>query len=311
MKPEIVVVGSVNNDMTIQTDHLPGVGETVIGGQFFAAQGGKGANQAVAAARLGAKVTFVARLGRDAFGEASFKAYQAEGMILDHLIWDDQSPTGVALILIDREGRNYISVASGANLRLSPHDVERAEAAIAGADVLLLQLEVPPAASIKAAEIARRHGVRVILNPAPAAPLPDELLSLVDYLTPNDTELEMLLSSLPPESKTADLPSNRIKALVVTLGSSGAQIIEGGQRRTVPAFVVDAVDTTAAGDAFNAGLAMALARGLALDEAVRYANAVSALSVTRLGAQTSLPYAAEVDSFLDRQERISNFAQAC
>lgn len=298
MNPKIVVVGSVNNDMTIRTDRLPQVGETVIGGQFFAAQGGKGANQAVAAARLGAQVTFVARLGRDAFGEASFKAYQAEGMCLDYLAWDREAPTGVALILVDHAGRNYLSVASGANLRLSAQDVERAETAIAGADGLLLQLEVPLTANIKAAEIARRHGVQVILNPAPAVPLPDEFLVLVDYLTPNETELATLLHPSPPEGEALDALSRRIKALVITLGSKGAQIVESGQQRTVPAFAVDAVDTTAAGDAFNAGLAVALARGAPLDEAVRYANAVGALSVTRLGAQTSLPCAEEVDCFL-------------
>ena len=196
MKPKVVVVGSANTDMVVQVDDIPRLGETVLGGKFIKAQGGKGANQAVAAARLGAEVTFVARLGRDAFGESSASAYQVEGINTDFLIWDDDAPSGVALIMINRNGENIIAVAPGANGRLSPADVQAAESVFQSADAVLVQLEIPLDAVQTAVDLARRHHARVILNPAPAIHLPDPILRSVDFLTPNESELAVLAGNL-------------------------------------------------------------------------------------------------------------------
>ena len=300
--PKIVVVGSANTDLVLQLPRLPKVGESVIGPRFLQALGGKGANQAVAAARLGADVTFVCKLGRDEYGRACYQAYQAEGMHLEHVFWDDETASGVAFIFVSENGENLIGVAPGANMRLAAGEVQQAEAAIAAADCLLIQLEVPLAADLKAVQIARRHGVPVILNPAPPDNIPVELLEQVDYLTPNETELDFFSRSFAglagsPQAAFAWL-SRRVPHLLVTLGAQGCRIVANTQDELIPAFAVKAVDTTAAGDAFNGALAMALARGLALRDAARFANAVGALAVTRLGAMNSLPTAAEVDVFL-------------
>jgi ribokinase len=303
-KAKIVVVGSANSDFVVRVPQLPAKGETVLGDQFQVARGGKGANQAVAAARLGGAVTFVARLGDDSLGHEALNGYQQEGIQTNFMVLDKESPSGVALILVDENGDNCIAVAPGANGRLSPQDVLAAEKAIADADCLLLQLEIPLESVWTAADLARRYHVRVILNPAPAQPLSPDLLRLIDILTPNEREAA-LLAELPSERplETPDFFTNlanwlTIPNLIVTLGAKGAAILSPGQEQVIPAFSITAVDTTAAGDAFNGALAVALARGESLAQAVRFANAAGAISATRAGAQPSLPTAAEVDHLL-------------
>lgn len=301
----IVVVGSANVDLVAQTPHLPEPGETVLGSGFMTAMGGKGANQAVGAARLGAAVTFVARVGDDAFGQQCLAAYAREGIDTRYVNITPETPTGIALIAVAADGENTIIVASGANMTLTPDDVARAEPAFQGADVLVLQLEVPLETSIAAARLAHRHNLRVVLNPAPAQRLPDELLREIDIITPNRIELAQMMRLSEAEVQAlpdAELAHTALKlgppAVVITLGAEGALVADSGGWIRVPAFEVRAVDTTAAGDAFNAGLAVALARGADLVDAVRYANACGALAATKLGAQPSLPTGAEVERLL-------------
>jgi ribokinase len=300
----VLVVGSANYDMTIQTDRLPSVGETVLGGRFIKALGGKGANQAVAAARLGAEVTFVCRLGEDAFGETCFQSYEAEGIFLEYVVWDRKASTGVALIMIDARGRNYLSVDSGANMNLTPDDVERArEAFVHNADILLLQLEVSDAVNLTAARIAKSFGARVILNPAPFHPIPDELLPLIDIITPNQVELAGLMENAGFENEKDLL--QYIPNVVMTLGENGARILNATGVTEIPPCRVQAVDTTGAGDAFNGALAVSLAQGKTLEEAVAYANQAGALTVTRLGAQPSLPTLEELQAFRRSLEEVN------
>ncbi len=301
MQPKIVVIGSANTDMVVRTERIPSPGETVLGGEYQMGQGGKGANQAVAAARLGGEVTFVARLGRDALGRESYAAYQAEGINLDFLIWDETGPSGVALIIVNQAGENIIAVAPGANAHLSPADIQAAEPAIRNADCLLLQLEIPLQTVQAAVDLAARHQVRVILNPAPAAALPSALLSKVDLLTPNETEAA-LLAEVSTEQDPAQLgrllrQKYGVRQVVITLGKAGA-LICGDRAERLPAFAVRPVDTVGAGDAFNGSLAVALGRGADLRAAVRFANAAAALSTTRPGAQSAMATAAEVDGML-------------
>lgn len=306
MKPKIVVVGSANTDFVVHLPHLPAKGETALGDQFHVVRGGKGANQAVAAARLGGEVTFVARLGNDDFGREALSAYQTEGLHTDYVVLDKELPSGVALIMVSQAGDNLIAVAPGANGRLSPQDVLAAESAIAEADCLLLQLETPLETVRTAAELAHRHQVRVILNPAPAQRLATDLLKLVDVLTPNEREAAFLVGSgddslkrLENHDFLSDLSSRvNVPTLIVTLGSKGAWFRSQGQEVRVPAFPVVPLDTTAAGDAFNGALAVALARGENLFQAIAWANAAGAISTTRAGAQPSLPRAAELEQFI-------------
>jgi ribokinase len=304
-QPRIVVIGSANTDMVVKAPRIPGPGETVLGGRFVMAAGGKGANQAVAAARLGAHVTMVACLGQDVFGRQTKENLTRDGIDTSHLIWDGQAPSGIALIMLSEEGENSIAVAPGANAELTPADVERAEEAIRHADVLLLQLEVPLAAVRRGIELARRHRVRVILNPAPAAPVPGELLAQVDLLTPNEHEAALLTGVRAEGAEGAEraaraLLARGVRVLVMTLGSRGALIATPEGMDLVPAFRVEPVDTTGAGDAFNGALATVWGRGEPLREAVRYANAAAALATTVMGAQPSLPRAEAVAAFLAR-----------
>ena len=304
MAAKIVVVGSANTDMVIKTERLPKPGETVLGGQFATVQGGKGANQAVAAARLGGKVTFVTRLGTDSFGRIAAAAYQTEGINLDFLVWDDAAPSGVALILVNKNGENIIAVAPGANANLAPDDVLRAEPAIRKADCMLLQLEIPLPTVQTAAELARRHGVRVILNPAPAAALSDDLYRNVDVLTPNESEAALLAGAetdLPASDLARKLRAlTRIPVIVLTMGDKGALTLIEQEENLTPAFEIEAIDTVAAGDAFNGGLAVALGNGQDLPTALRFASAAGAIAATRSGAQPSLPTLQEVKAFLAR-----------
>lgn len=304
--PKIAVVGSANTDLVVRAPRIPVAGETVLGGDFLIAGGGKGANQAVAAARLGAEVTLVARLGTDDFGGRALDACGREGIHTEFVVRDEHEPSGVALIVVDGAGENAIAVAPGANGRLSAADVDLAADAIGAADALLLQLEVPLEAVRRAAEIARAADVPVILNPAPARPLDPELLALVTVLTPNAGEAASLSGVRVEGPDSAREAALRLGALgvrdvVITLGADGALVAEGAAEATAGGAVepeawpvleswrVDPVDTTAAGDAFNGGLAVALGRGEPLLEAARFASLAGALAATRAGAQPSLP----------------------
>lgn len=300
----IIVVGSANTDMIVKMESLPKPGETVLGGEFVTAAGGKGANQAVAAARLGAEVTFFARVGTDALGDEAVAGYEAEGIDTGCIVRDDGAPSGVALILVDGSGENMIAVASGANARLRPADIRAHADAFEGTDVLLTQLETPVATILAAAEIARAHGLTVILNPAPAPreTLPPDLLALVDILVPNQHEAAQI-SGLnpddPPKIHARELLKLGPQAVIITLGKEGALLATRDGIQKLEAFRVDPVDTTAAGDAFLGGLAVALAEGQALPEAVRFSSACGALAATRLGAQPSLPTRDEVAHLLN------------
>ena len=303
MKKRIVVIGSSNTDMIIKIDRIPRPGETVIGGRFSTAPGGKGANQAVAAARAGGDVAFIGRVGNDMFGSEALKGFAADDINIDHIIKDTTAPSGVASIFVDRNGQNSIAVAGGANANLSPADIEAAEKTIAGADILVMQLETPIETVTAAAMMAHADGVKVILNPAPARPLTDDLLKTVSILTPNETEAE-LLTGIGVETegdarKAAEALLDRgVSTVLVTLGENGVIIATADGVKKVDAFDVDPVDTTAAGDVFNGALAVAIAEGSQLAKAVLFANAAAAMSVTKLGAQPSAPWRAEIDEFM-------------
>jgi ribokinase len=304
-RPKIVVVGSSNTDMVVKAARIPAPGETVLGGAFVMAAGGKGANQAVAAARLGAEVTLVARLGADPLGDEAIAGYQKDSILTDLIVRDPDRPTGVALILVDAHGENSITVALGANEALSPDDVERAADRIRTADAVVMQLEVPLAAVERAAAIARAAGVPVILDPAPAPDggLPEALLRNVTCLKPNESEAERLTGISVSDLASAERAARALQELgprtvIITLGSQGAIVVDEAAVHHVPAYRVTAVDTTAAGDAFTGAFATAVGAGAALVEAVRRAAAAGALAATRMGAQPSLPTQAEWEAFI-------------
>lgn len=303
MTAHVTVVGSLNMDLVICAPRIPQRGETIIGSDFRTLPGGKGANQAVAAARLGAQVSMVGRVGDDAFAVSLLGNLAASGVDYTHVFRDSGAATGVALIVVDEAGDNSLVVASGANMRLSPDDVDAARSAIAAADVLLLQLESPLESVSRAAQVARAHGVRVILNPAPARPLPADLLALVDVLIPNESETALLTGmpvkdQIEAEAAAAALREMGVETVILTLGERGALLAGAGEGRLFPAFRVTPVDTTAAGDAFVGGLAVALAEGKPLADAVRWGNAAGALATTQLGAQPSLPGRQSLEIFL-------------
>jgi ribokinase len=298
MKPKIVVIGSSNTDLVIQVPHFPAPGETVLGGEFMMARGGKGANQAVAAARLGADVTFISRLGQDSFGEMALAACQAEQINTDFILFDEQKASGVALIMVDQQGENEIAVASGANFALTPADVAAAESMIQSADCVLLQLEVPLSTVEAAVELANKHHVLVILNPAPARPLPTKLLHSIDILTPNETEAAILGQNINQTDAVQSVRQLGVKTIIMTLGSKGALLIRDDLQQEISTFPIEVVDSTAAGDAFNGALAVALGNGRSLQDAITFANAAGALATTKAGAQQSLPTLAEVEQIL-------------
>jgi ribokinase len=301
----IVVVGSSNTDMIIKIPRIPKKGETILGGKFNTASGGKGANQAVAAARAGSNVTLVARVGDDMFGEQAKEGFEKDNINIDHLLTDTKEPSGIALIFVDDKGENSIAVASGANARLSCKDVENARNVIESADVLLMQLETPIETIRNATDIAKNCGVKIILNPAPAQPLDDVLLSNIDILTPNETEAELLSGIKVTDIKSAKgagefLFEKGLKAVIITLGSRGAFLVSKNENELISGFNVDVVDTTAAGDTFNGALAVGLAEGKELKESIRFANAAAAISVTKMGAQPSVPYRNDIKKMLAR-----------
>jgi ribokinase len=291
--PRVVVVGSANIDMTVRAPRLPAPGETVLGGTFSTAPGGKGANQAVAARRAGGAVAFVGCVGDDPLGDDALRALRAAGVDAGHVARAPGVPTGVALITVDGRGENAIAVAPGANAHLTPAHVEAAAGAIAAADVLLVQLETPLDAVGAALAVAARHGTRAVLNPAPApeGPLDPRLLGRVAVVTPNRAEAARLAGAAAhrPEDAAAALLAAGAGAAVVTLGGDGALVVTAAGARRLPAYPVPVVDTTGAGDVFSGALAVALAEGRPLLDAARFAGAAAALSVTRPGAQPSAP----------------------
>lgn len=298
-KPKILVIGSSNMDLVIQADHFPRPGETIIGGNFSMIPGGKGANQAVAAARLGGKVALVAQVGDDLFGQANLDNYQREGIDIANVERHPDVPTGVALISVDKSGENTIIVASGANAEMGINNLERASMLFEWADVVLLQLEIPLEVVTEAARMAKAQGKKVILNPAPARALPAELLENVDIITPNETEAEFLTGISVSDISSAALAAARFNAsgiqkVIITLGENGAFLAEGNIEEIIPTQRVKAMDTTAAGDTFNGALAVALGRGESMNAAVTFALKAATLSVQRLGAQSSIPYLSEL-----------------
>jgi ribokinase len=305
-QPKICVVGSSMIDLISKVPRLPKLGETLVGSSFHLGYGGKGANQAVMAAKLGAQVTMVNKVGRDVFGEGTLKNYQEQGIDTTYVLFDELRFSGVAPIFVDNNAQNFIVIVPGANLGLSPADVQRAKDVILGSDILICQLEVPVETTLEAFRIAKTGGVRTILNPAPAAPIPDELLQLSDICAPNETETE-LLTGLPvgtlaqAEVAAHKLLSRGTKTVILTLGERGALLVDQNTVENIPVVKVEAVDPTGAGDAFIGSLAVYLGEGLSLQEAIQRANAVAALSVTRIGTQVSFPQRADADDFLKRQ----------
>jgi ribokinase len=299
----VLVVGSSNTDMIVRVPRIPRPGETILGGTFAVAGGGKGANQAVAAARAGGRVTFVARVGDDVFGGQALAGFEADGLDTRFVRRTPGASSGVALINVDDRGENSISVASGANALLSLDDIAGAREAFAGADIVLLQLESPLEAVAAAVRMAAEAGVPVILNPAPARPLDDALLRGVAVLTPNEHEAA-ILTGLPVENGSdARMAAIRLRArgpgtVILTLGAKGVFASAPGLESLLPAFAVEPVDTTAAGDVFNGALAVAMAEKRPLADAIRFAQAAAAISVTRPGAQPSAPSRAEIEAFL-------------
>lgn len=293
-------MGSCNTDMVINMERLPLPGETLLGGKFFMNPGGKGANQAVAAARLGGKVLFIAKVGNDPFGVRAVDQYKAEGINTKHVVVDKEHPSGVALILVDAHGENSIAVASGANAHLMPQDIDNARGAIEDGDILLMQLETPLETVEHAALLAKQLGKKVILNPAPAHPLPESLLRNLYMLIANETEAEFIsgtkISDMDSVARAADIICGKgVENVVITLGSKGAFVKERGAYHQVQGLKVKAVDATAAGDTFCGALCVALAEGRSITEAVEFANRAAAITVTRMGAQSSLPYRREVE----------------
>jgi len=302
-KPKIVVVGSSNMDLVVKSPRIPAKGETILGGDFIMTPGGKGANQAVAAAKLGAEVYFVAKLGDDIFGRQSLSNFQKVGIRTEYVEQTKEAPSGVALITVDDAGDNVIVVAPGANLKLSPHDVEKAQSAIASSGAVAAQLEVPLETVECAARLAKEAAVPFILDPAPARKLSAELLQMVDVLKPNETEAEILTGIKVTDKKSAlaaakDLLKRGVKAVILTMGAKGYLLATKRAMEFVPSVKVDAVDATAAGDAFTGSLGVGLAQGKTLKDAALFANHVAALSVTKMGAQSSMPDAEQVENFI-------------
>lgn len=300
----LLVVGSSNTDMVIKTEHLPRPGETVLGGSFFMNPGGKGANQAVAAARLGVYVTFICKTGNDIFGHQSYQLFEEEGIDTSYVFSDIQTSSGIALITVDSNAENCIVVSSGANANLSPSDLDKAEEVLDDADIVLMQLEVPIETVEHVAKTAYSKSKKVILNPAPAQKLSEDLLKNLYLITPNETEAETLsgihIIDIESAKKAAiKIAESGVQNVVITLGTKGALVYDNKLFTEVKAYKVEAIDTTAAGDVFNGALCVALLEGQSLTESVRFACKAAAISVTRYGAQDSAPYRGEIGQLIE------------
>ncbi len=292
-------------DLVVKSPRIPAIGETILGRDFIMTPGGKGANQAVAAAKLGAEVYFIARLGDDIFAQQSLSNFKKENVNTKYVTLTKEAPSGVALITVDDEGNNVIVVAPGANHKLSPDDIKKAESDITSSGTLVAQLEIPLETVEFAAQLANSNGVLFILDPAPAQKLSPELLRMVDILTPNETEAQILTDLEVTDEQTARMAAKKlleygIKSVILTLGSNGFLLVDNDRMEFVPAIKVAAVDSTAAGDAFTGSLAVGLANGKTLYDSAVYANYVAALSVTKMGAQSSMPTRQMVDDFIKR-----------
>lgn len=296
---KITVIGSSNTDMVIKSSNLPAPGETIIGGDFLMTPGGKGANQAVAAARLGGDTTFITKTGNDIFGKQAVQTFEKEGIHTEFIATDPDKPSGVALIMVDGQGENCISVALGSNGTLNSQDIDRATAPIKSSELVLMQLEIPLTTVEYAASMASKAGIKVVLNPAPAQELSDKLLKSLYLLTPNETEAEMLSGIKVIDEVSASKAAAKIKALgvknvIITMGASGAFVSTDSEELMIQAPKVQAVDTTAAGDTFNGALVVALVEQSSFIEAVKFANQAASISVTKLGAQASVPYRKDI-----------------
>jgi len=302
MAGHIVVVGSLNMDLVVKTPRHPKVGETILGSEFRTYPGGKGANQAVAAAKLGCPVKMVGRVGNDPFANELLEAISIETFDTEYIIRDPNEPTGVAFITVDQDGHNSIVVAPGANARVSPEDVQDAENAFIGAAVLLVQLECPLPAVVRAIDLAKKHQLQVVLNPAPGQVLGSDLLGKVDYLLPNQSELALISGEQEMSRAINKMRELGVGAMVITMGGEGVLVVDQTSELQIPALDVKVVDTTAAGDAFAGAFAVALTEGYELFDAARWGTIAGALAVTRAGAQPSLPSRAEFNRLLQEHE---------
>lgn len=300
---DILVVGSINTDLVVQARHFPAPGETIRGQDLVTFPGGKGANQAVAAARQGLKVSMIGRVGKDHYGDELIENLE-RNHVKTSLIRRDEAATGTAIIVVDANGQNSIVLSPGANHKVVPGDVP--PVSLVEPELVLFQLEIPLKTVLQASSLAKELGAKVLLNPAPARPLPDELLANADYLLPNETELSLLSGQPVNDLASAEAAARALlgkgaQTVIVTLGANGSLIVTKDRAGHVPAFEVEVVDTTAAGDAFIGGFASALLRGSTLEEAARYGNACGALAATKLGAQPSLPTKEEVEKFMAKR----------
>ncbi|WP_421081331.1 ribokinase [Serratia fonticola] len=303
---KLVVLGSINADHILNINQFPQPGETVIGQQYKVAFGGKGANQAVAAGRSGADIAFIACVGEDDIGERIRQQLATDRIDTQPIEAITGSTTGVALIFVNAEGENVIGIDAGANAAVTPDYLNRYRQRVIDADALLMQLESPLETVIAAAKLAKQHQTQVILNPAPACELPDELLAMIDMITPNETEAQRLTGIAVNNDADAERAANilhdkGIGCVIITLGSRGVWLSENGKGKLVPGFKVKAVDTIAAGDTFNGALVTALLEGKVMSDALRFAHAAAAIAVTRPGAQPSVPWREEIDAFLQQQ----------
>ncbi|MHA1309331.1 MAG: ribokinase [Candidatus Helarchaeota archaeon] len=305
-KPHILIIGSSNTDLTIKSEKLPSPGETVIGNEFFIASGGKGANQAVAARRAGANVTFIAKIGDDDFGRNNIQLYQNDGINTDHILIDKNNYSGIALIMVDSKGENLISVASNSNYNFHPKDIESKKEIIKTADIILIQNEIPDQTNLTVINMAFDLKIPLIFNPAPGPkkPLSSTILKKIKYLTPNKKELELVTGKLIKEETDIytigqELVQSGIENLILTLGNKGSLLINKNETIAIPAFKVDAIDTVGAGDCFNGYLGAMLASGKSLYDSIKIASAAAAISVTKRGAQPSIPNYNEVVHFIE------------
>lgn len=300
----IAVIGSINTDMVVRSPEIPTPGQTLMGHSFITTGGGKGANQAVAAARLGGEVSLIARIGADAFGEISLENFKKENINTAHVYTDQNAPSGIAIIVVDDKGENVIVVAPGANTLLNEDDIQKAEDTIKNADIVLLQLEIPMNTVAKGVTLAKKYNRTVILNPAPASAIPEDILQHIDIITPNQTEALALtgitVNDMPSGQQACDILHKKgITTVIITMGEQGAYLSSGNDKQMVAGYNAGkAIDTVAAGDTFCGGLAIAIAEGKSLYEAIQFANAAAALSVTKAGAQASIPNRDDVTKLL-------------